>query len=187
MALPFSYTYTDKRYPVLWVMDNDIEASIPVLAGGDLILVGVGAPPIEWREWGMRRAYDFTPTEELFFGGPGGDYLRQETAKLRPEFLQAGAAGGAARFLEFLVEDVRPLLASEYRMDPLDHGLFGFSQGGTFVGYTLFTRPGAFARYICGSPALNSSNHRIFELEQEYAAKNADLPVSVFFGAGSSR
>jgi len=93
-------------------------------------------------------------------------------------------AGGAARFLDFLVEEVKRFLASEYRMRSLDHGLFGFSQGGTFVGYTLFTQPGAFARYICGSPALNSSNHRIFELEEEYAARNGDIPVSVFFGGG---
>ncbi len=64
-------------------------------------------------------------------------------------------------------------------MGSLDHGLFGFSQGATFVGYTLFTQPAAFARYSCGSPALNSSNHWIFRPEEEYAAKNGDLPLSL--------
>jgi predicted alpha/beta superfamily hydrolase len=69
-------------------------------------------------------------------------------------------------------------------MDPDDHGLLGFSQGGAFVGFSLFARPGAFSKYICGSPGMYAGNFRIFELEQEYAAKHDDLPATVFFGAG---
>jgi predicted alpha/beta superfamily hydrolase len=71
-------------------------------------------------------------------------------------------------------------------MDPDGHGLFGYSAGGAFVGYALFARPGAFAKYICGSPALYLSNGAIFKLEEQYAAEHDDLPADVFFGAGDA-
>jgi uncharacterized protein len=186
VALPFSYALTDWAYPVLWILDNQLEHALTVLAGSDLILVSVGAGGVPVREFGVRRAYDFAPTPDLSFTGAGGDYSRRETERLMPELLRSGAGGGAARFLDFLVDTVRPALAAEYRMDPGDHGLFGFSAGGAFVGYAIFSRPDAFTRYICGSPALNTGNFHIFELEERYAAAHSDLPAHVFFGAGEA-
>lgn len=186
VALPLSYAQGDNAYPVLWILDNQLEQALTVLGSSDLILVSVGAGQVPRREFNVRRTYDFTPTDELSFAGPGGEYSRRETGRLMPELLQAGAGGGAARFLDFLVDVVRPALATEYRMDAADHGLFGFSAGGTFIGYTLFSRPEAFVRYICGSPALNRGNFHIFQLEERYAAEHADLPVHVFFGAGEA-
>jgi predicted alpha/beta superfamily hydrolase len=184
VALPYSYSNTDTAYPVLWILDNQLEHALTALSGCDLILVSVGAGRVPRREFNVRRVYDFTPTAEISFDGPGGDYSRRETERLLPELLRAG--GGAAGFLDFLVHTVRPALAAEYRMDAAEHGLFGFSAGGTFVGYALFAKPEAFALYICGSPALNRGNFHIFRLEETYAAEHADLPVQVFFGAGEA-
>jgi predicted alpha/beta superfamily hydrolase len=55
-------------------------------------------------------------------------------------------------------------------MDPDDHGLLGYSAGGAFVTYALFARPGAFAKYICGSAGLYAGDNAIFDLEEKYAA-----------------
>jgi uncharacterized protein len=184
VALPFSYAHRERQYPVLWVLDNDLETALAVLTRHEVIVVSVGTPALSWREWGVRRLYDFTPTVDSAFCGPGAEYIRRELAQSRPELLREGSTGGASHFLEFLIGQARPLLASRYRMDPADQGLLGFSQGGTLVGYALFARPGAFARYICGSPVLNSCNFYIFQQEEEYAADHDDLPASVFFGAG---
>jgi predicted alpha/beta superfamily hydrolase len=71
-------------------------------------------------------------------------------------------------------------------MDPDDHGIIGESGGGTFIGYALFARPGGFARYICGSPALYNSHNAIFDLEARYAAEHDDLRAHVFFAAGEA-
>lgn len=180
VALPVSYAETTKTYPVLWITDNTLEAALSVLGQLDLILVGVGADRIPVVESSNRRIYDFMPDEDLYARDPHGDHLRREMPALFPGY----RGGGAARFLDFLIDDVRSALASEYRMDSLDHGLFGFSGGGTFVGFSIFARPGAFARYICGSPALYSCNHRVFDLEEQYAAEHDDLPAHVFLGAG---
>jgi predicted alpha/beta superfamily hydrolase len=183
VALPFSYAHTDKLYPTLWITDNSLEAALPVLEGFDMILVAVGAethvsPP----EFQRRRTFDFSPHEDYGFDGPAGDYLRANS----PAGWQENKGGGAGRFLDFLVDDVRSALAAEYRMDPNDHGIVGESGGGTFVGFALFARPGAFLRFICGSPALYNSNSVIFDLEERYAAEHDDLPAHVFFAAGEA-
>jgi predicted alpha/beta superfamily hydrolase len=179
-----SYGDTEKTYPVLWITDNNLEAALAAFGPLELILVCVGSGQVSLREWDFRRVYEFSPTEDLYFDGPGGDWLRQEMPSLFPGS-QNLRLGGAGRFLDFLIDDVRPALSADYRMSD-DHGLLGFSSGGLFVAFSLFARPGAFSRYICGSPPLYNCNYAVFDLEQEYARTHKDLPAHVFFGAGEA-
>jgi predicted alpha/beta superfamily hydrolase len=184
VALPVGYASTDRTYPVLWVTDNSLELALSVLGSAQLILVAVGGGAIPVAEFGRRRCFDFYPTEDfLSFDDPGSSYL-YETVTLPDGTKPKG--GGADRFLDFLIDDVRLQLAADYRMEPEDHGLEGFSAGGAFVGHALFARPGAFKRYICGSPALYACNDSAFRLEERYAAAHDDLPAHVFFGAGGA-
>ena len=69
-------------------------------------------------------------------------------------------------------------------MDQSEHGLAGYSGGGWFVVYALLRRPGAFARYLAGAPALYFCNNLIWEIEERYAAEHDDLPGQLFFGIG---
>ena len=78
VALPSSYDSTQCDYPVLWIMDNQLEPAIAVLGDLDLILVAVGAGRVSFNESGIRRTYDFQPGEDLFFAGFQGDQLRKE-------------------------------------------------------------------------------------------------------------
>jgi predicted alpha/beta superfamily hydrolase len=183
VALPASYGFTDRVYPVLWITDNELECALAVLRDVELILVSIGAGRVSVRETSARRAFEFRPAEDPYFDGPGGEYLRRELPGRFPEFERSGGAG---QFLDFLISDVRRVLAAEYRMDPRDHGLFGFSFGGAFVAYALFALPGAFSRYISGSPTLNTGDYAIFDAEERYAAEHDDLPADVFFGAGGA-
>ena len=192
VALPVSYARTDRTYPVLWVLDNHLEFALAALdllsaVGGEapeLILVSVGAPrTVPLGEFAVRRLYDFLPGEEFSFEGATKEHVE---TRLAAEYPTGYKVGGAGRFLDFLVDDVRPVLEADYRMEPDDHGLVGCSAGGTFVGFALFARPGAFARYICGCPYLNAGNFAIFGLEERYAAEHDDLPARVFFGAGEA-
>jgi hypothetical protein len=94
-----------------------------------------------------------------------------------------GGPQKADALLAFLVDELRPALGQAYRMSS-DHGLLGHSGGGMFASYALFARPGAFRRYIIGSPSINAAERAAFRLEAEYAASGGDLAVDVFFGAG---
>jgi predicted alpha/beta superfamily hydrolase len=191
VALPASYGIEpEKRYPVLWLTDGPFLLHLAVgllnsLVVGSLapemIIVAVGCASEEgMAEAGRRRNIDLMPPgKSVFFDGPGGDFMRDLTRKMNvPPTPQK-----ADDLLAFLVDEVRPALARTYRMDD-DHGLMGHSGGGMFASYALFARPGAFRRYIIGSPSSNAADRAAFRLEEAYAAANKDLQADVFFGAG---
>lgn len=189
VALPASYrAMPGKRYPVLWVTDGPFLLHLTVgllnslvigALAPEMIVVGVGcSSDAGVAEFGRRRAIDFTPPgRNILFDGPGGDYFRQMGV---PE---GGQQQKADDFLAFIVDEVRPSLEQTYRMSA-DHGLLGHSGGGMFASYALFARPGAFGRYIIGSPSSNAVDRAAFRLEADYAAANTDLKAKVFFGAG---
>jgi predicted alpha/beta superfamily hydrolase len=189
VALPASYgAVPDKRYPVLWLTDGPLMLPLAVgllntlIIGGsapEMIVVGVGCPSDAGpAEFGRRRSIDFAPPgRNILFDGPGGDYFRKLGV---PE---DGGRQQADDFLAFVVDEVRPKLAQSYRMSD-DHGLMGHSGGGMFASYALFARPGAFRRYIIGSPSSNATDRAAFRLEAAHAAAHTDLEADVFFGAG---
>uniref|UniRef100_B0SVM9 Putative esterase n=1 Tax=Caulobacter sp. (strain K31) TaxID=366602 RepID=B0SVM9_CAUSK len=188
VALPASYgVLLGKTYPVLWLTDGPFLLHLAVgllntlVIGGlapEMIIVSVGCPSDAGAtEFGRRRAIDFAPPgKSILFEGPGGDYFRKLGV---PE----GGEQKADHLLAFLIDEVRPSLERTYRMSS-DHGLLGHSGGGMFASYALFARPGAFGRYIIGSPSSNAANRAAFRVEAEYASANADLKADVFFGAG---
>jgi uncharacterized protein len=188
VALPASYrAIPDKRYPVLWLTDGPFLIHLTVgllnalVIGGlapEMIVVGVGCnSDAGAAEFGRRRAIDFTPPgRSILFDGPGGRYFREMGV---PD----GMPQQADDLLAFLVDEVRPRLEQAYRMSG-DHGLLGHSGGGMFTSYALFARPGAFGRYIIGSPSSNAVDRAAFRLEADYAAVNTDLKADLFFGAG---
>lgn len=188
VALPASYgVMPEKRYPVLWLTDGPQLLHLAVglvntlVIGGlapEMIVVGVGCSnELGVAEIGRRRGIDFTPPgASLFYDGPGGEFFRKLGV---PD----GGPQQAGDLLAFLVDEVRPVLSAIYRMDD-DHALMGHSGGGMFVNYALFARPGAFRRYIIGSPSSNAVDRAAFRLEAAYADANGDLEADVFFGAG---
>jgi predicted alpha/beta superfamily hydrolase len=189
IALPPSYEHGDHSYPVLWVTDASL--SFPLVVGlmnwlhtvqelPELIVIGVGAPEdSNHAEFSARRTYDFYAMPRWVNAGPGG--ARMEA--LATDEMTAG--GGAEALLSFLVDELRPRLATEFRCDD-DHGLVGFSGGGHFVGFALLSRPAAFSRYLASSPALSGCEDLLFTLEADYATTHDDLPAKVFLGAGEA-
>lgn len=189
VALPASYAVMpDRHYPVLWLTDGPFLFHLTVgllntlVVGGlapEMIVVGVGCPSEAGAaEFGRRRAIDFAPPgPTILFDGPGGDYFRKLGVP------DSGQQQKADDLLAFLVDELRPALARRHRMSE-DHGLLGHSGGGMFASYALFARPGAFRRYIIGSPSSNAADRAAFRLEADYATAHSDLKADVFFGAG---
>lgn len=174
--LPPSYRSSDRTYPTLWVTDNSLELIQGALMGAEfgmapeLIVVAVGAPtgtsPAEFQR---RRSYDFIPDKslmgDLFAAAPDGTF------------------GGAPGFLHFLVHQLRPLLAEEYRMDPEDHGYAGHSGGAQFGLYVLFNEPESFDKYVLSSPAVSQP---WLEMEEAWNEEHKDLEAKVFLSAGEA-
>lgn len=188
IALPPTYEHGDRGYPVLWVTDASLSFSLTVglmnwlhtvQEIAELIVIGVGAPDeSDAAEFGARRTHDFYPRPRWVNAGPGGAHMEAVSS-------EQSTGGGAAAFLAFLVDELRPRLATEFRFDD-DHGLVGFSGGGHFVGFALLSRPAAFGRYLASSPALSGCEDLLFTLEADYATTHDDLAAKVFLGAGEA-
>ena len=168
----------DQRYPTLFTLDGNI--SFPSLLGTQRMLiqgaevppsfvVGIGYPGDSLAEAMINRNRDYIPSK------PGEAEARA--------LGQVSHVGGPA-FLQFLEEELKPLLAQHFPVDLEDSTLQGTSLGGLFASWVLLTRPETFQKYILCSPAIWWRNEQVFEWEEAYASNNDDLPASVFIGAG---
>lgn len=165
VSLPDNYSLSEQKYPVLYVLDGDIAfgmaASIArYLQIGDnipeLIIVGIGYGSID-KSAGEKRKRDYRPT----------------------------SANGAENFLSFLEEELIPHIDSNYRTVPDDRTINGYSIGGLFGLYSLFTKPEIFSRYILGSPSLSWDDYSIFKYEENSPGKISDKKINIFISVGS--
>lgn len=75
---------------------------------------------------------------------------------------------GAPRFLETIVGEILPAVATLAPLDPARRSLVGHSYGGLFVLHTLFTRPGLFAAHVAGSPSIWWNDRAILANEERF-------------------
>jgi predicted alpha/beta superfamily hydrolase len=130
-------------YPVLYVLDGNAAfgvaaflarnaASRREVTGHDApLVVGIGYPgDADFDVPARRRDYTLGPVDA------------------------SATEGGAPLFLDFIEQDVKPMIAARHRVDARRQALFGHSFGGLFVLYALFNRPAAFSTYLASSPSI---------------------------------
>lgn len=145
-------------HPLIWLLDAPTTWAPmqQALAGSELSALVIG---VDWDHPGgverRRRFRDFTRAPRT----PDAD----------PD---AGQAGGAGAFLDFLLEELRPALLPALDADPRRQTLLGHSLSGLFVLDTLLRRPGAFDRHVALSPSLWWDGARLLE-----AVECADVPA----------
>jgi predicted alpha/beta superfamily hydrolase len=165
VSVPDSYELSDKRYPVLYALDGDVAFGLAASIARylqignnipELIIVGIGYGTID-KSAGEKRKRDYRPSK----------------------------TGDTERFLDFLENELTPLIDSNYRTLPGDRTINGYSIGGLFGLYSLFTRPEIFKRYIIGSPSLSWDNNSIFNYEESSKDKISDKQIKIFISVGS--
>jgi predicted alpha/beta superfamily hydrolase len=100
-----------------------------------------------------------------------------------PAAAQAGETGGAAQFLAFIEQDLKPFVASRHPVDASDQTLVGHSFGGLFAAWTLLTKPDAFSRYVLSSPSLFWNDNATIKQADTFAGRPAG-PARVFVSVG---
>jgi predicted alpha/beta superfamily hydrolase len=136
--LPAHYGDTSRKFPVLVLLDGGEQEDFHHITGlaqvtafngavEELIVVGIE---------GVDRRHDLT--------SPSSD---PQDAKAAP------TSGGAAAYRRFLMEDVKPWIASHYRVSGR-YGLIGESLAGLFAVETCLRAPQSFDDYIAASPSL---------------------------------
>jgi predicted alpha/beta superfamily hydrolase len=102
------------------------------------------------------RGYDFTVP------GPDGDPRR----------------GGAAKFHEFLNDELIPLIEQRYRVDSSKRILLGQSRGGGMVLYSAFTDPDVFWGRIAVNPTFDPGREIFFSSPEKADRRDLGLVVT---------
>lgn len=170
ISLPAGYERSNKKYPVVFLMDSQWDFPLLTALYGqqyydgfipEIIIVGI--------TWGgdhpnpdSLRARDYTPTTE----------------KRTPQ------SGGADIFLAVIKNEIFPFVENQYRINADDKTLVGCSLGGLFTMYTLFTHAGMFNRYVAASPAFMWDNNVLYKYEEEYHKHASNPPSKLFMCVG---
>ena len=170
ILLPGGYETSNKKYPVIYLMDSQWDFPLLKCLYGEhyfdgfvpeLIVVGVTWGGINPNPDSLR-ARDYTPTKE---------------ARL-PQ------SGGADKFLSFMKSELFPFIEKNYKADNNNRTLMGCSLGGLFTLYTLFTQPELFTGYAAASPAVGWYMEVLYKYEKEFAEKKLSKPVRVYMTIG---
>ena len=187
VGLPPNYSKENDKYPVVYVTDagpnfSGLMSSVPLMQlVNDLphfILVGIDYKSKKSNDSMSLRNRDLTPTNDsIWMSG------QKEMFKIFGDLPEA-EPGGAKEFLEFIDHKVKPLINDKYHADSSDQTYCGFSLGGLFGLFALFTSPESFNRYVIGSPSIWWDNMYILQVEEEYSKNNKELPAKIFMSIG---
>ena len=179
ISLPDNYESSTDSYPVLYFLDawaqfGIIRQAYWLLKFNDevppLIIVGI-AYEGSAQDHIFYRARDYTPTK-----------VPKETLGRLGDFTPT--SGGAPEFIQFLENELFPMIENEFRAKKSDRAIFGVSYGGLFGAYALFNHTQLFQRYFIGSPPIWWDDEIILKYENSYAKNNHSLPAKVFMAVG---
>lgn len=180
---------TPDRLPVLYVTDAELwfgtateMTRVMHQLFGELppiVVVGIAYGTDDPAVQGEIRNRDLTPSNDARFEA----MARQMDPSWQPRLPEGRRMGRADAFLDFLLEEVRPFVASRHPVADGDDTLFGASLGGLFSLYAFLTRPGAFAHYIASSPAIWWDGEMLFGIEER--AQLDDVTASLYLGVGA--
>ena len=187
VGLPPNYSEKNTKYPVVYVTDagsnfSGLMSSLPLMQlVNDLphfILIDIDYKSKKSNDSMSLRNRDLTPTNDsIWMSG------QKEMYKIFGDLPEA-EPGGAKEFLEFIDHKVKPVINDKYHVNSSDQTYCGFSLGGLFGLFTLFTSPSSFNRYVIGSPSIWWDNKHILQVEEEYSKNNKELPAKIFMSAG---
>ena len=158
-----------KKYPVIYLLDGNwyfgpaaynVTESAGAHAIRQAIVVGLGYPSDDNDLAGSRRGFELTPSVD------------SNSTDQRPR-------GGGDALLRVLEEEVKPLVAARYPVDPAHQVLFGKSLGGLMVLRSLFRHPGAYQAYIAASPAIAWNNRDVLNDEAAFIKQVRDAKISL--------
>jgi predicted alpha/beta superfamily hydrolase len=171
VSLPESYASSQQRYPVVYLLDGDLFFGMAAgLTPGlnwlsnvpELIIVGIN--------YGIQSFQEFFQLRELDF-------------KI-PEVKDAPSDSHADRFLAALKQEIIPFIESEYRINPSERIIYGYSSSGFFVIYSLINEPGLFRSYLAGSGDTDLSSPYMRTYDQKLVSREKTDKIDLYLSVG---
>ncbi len=164
--LPASYRDSvNSKYPVIYLLDGSYTEDLLHIVG----LVQFGSYP--WIDW---------VPESIVVGIENVDRKRDFTYPTTWEELQkeVPTAGGSAAFMQFIEEEVQPMIDRHYRTTNT-RTLIGQSLGGLFASEILLKKPKLFSHYVIVSPSLWWDQETLLSYEPDFSAWDGQVFISV--------
>ena len=106
------------------------------------------------------------------------------TRDLTPTKTERQNSGGGDKFLDFIEQEVLPLVDQNYRTE--SYRVFaGHSLGGLTVVYTMLSRPHLFGGYIAASPVLHWDDNYPIKKSSEFFRIQKEFKKSLFIALGN--
>jgi uncharacterized protein len=169
---PFNYSRSGRLYPVLYVPDG--EYAFPLVAGLMPTLLGSGEVP------------EMIVVGIAYHGISGWDefgVLRDRDLCTQP-FQSAPHQSRHVQYTRFFQEELFELIEAQYRADPRDRAVFGFSSAGFFALHMLLTQPGMFRRHVAASCTWPGAGEFFYECAQRYLELPGAPPADLFLSVG---
>lgn len=158
---PSGYNPTNK-YPVLYLLDGDHAFAMAtdivqyLIYGGHIPEIIIVSP-----------SYD-----SKAFPWDGGKNMRNRDFTTED---------GRLKYLEFLEKELIPYINKEFSTLPQEKAIWGYSNSGVFVIWSVFQNPTLFNRYI----AIDSRTSLASDSESNFAKHHNELDVKLFLGLGN--
>jgi predicted alpha/beta superfamily hydrolase len=170
VVLPASYASNPgKTYPVLYYLDAYWDTPLLTATYGNLIydiqvpefiMVGLSYPSSFNYDVERRKDYTITATD--------------------PD------SGKADAFLNFITQEVAPLVESRFRGEKTGRIISGSSLGGLFAIAAAYKAPGFFSGHIAISPAAGWDKGALGKLDEQYAKVHKTLDARMFISYGTA-
>lgn len=166
IATPAGYETSRIGYPVIYLLDGNAFFLQTVASSRFLAAQGMGPGIIVVAIRNTDRTRDLTPPS-----GTASDIKNNPTC------------GGADRFRQFLVSELRPFIDAHYRTEPY-RILIGWSFGGLFAVRAMLDEPVSFDAYVAISPSLWWDNEAEVVKADSIFTQDAKLPKFLYLTHG---
>jgi uncharacterized protein len=181
IALPFHYEERpDSVWPVIYVLDGNLHFSMVVDMVRfmnirvdfcdelpDALIVGIGYQVTGTLRDMLHHVMHLRMRDFVLGREESGEAFMQEHFPIAAPI----PSGNGFQFMQFLRQELIPLIETDYRADPADRTLLGHSMGANFALYTLFHQSDLFQRCV------TASFDPVLDHEQNFAKNNDRLPV----------
>jgi uncharacterized protein len=190
---PFRRSTENERFPVLYASDGDeffggyadLASCLQIRGEAQrFILVGIGYQNSHAAQILRLRDFHLHATRHHYL--PDIEQLASSSIVSGvPNLSNITQTTDAVDFLDFISEELMPFVGAHYPALTGDSGYCGYSAGGGFGLYTLFTRPETFGRYILGSPTTShNGTHFGISLAESFYRSGRTMSAKVFTSVG---
>ncbi len=167
--LPPSYaSEPERKYPIIYLLDGAIDEDYHHQTGIVQFM----------------STYQLMP-ESIVVGIANTDRKRDMTHPTSDaaEKTDYPTSGGSAKFIQFLGEELQPLINQKYRVAN-ERTLIGQSLGGLLASEVLLNKPELFENYVIVSPSLYWSKQSLLAKVAKFLQDNPNLDKKVFLALG---